>query len=294
MHIWLTLLAPAALATGLPPMDTVTVVNASCQAVDEVRGPLYVTYDRVTGTCAPPGPDGVDPCTRWVEASLPGDQLSLWREGCEEPLQGHFVRDGSCGDSPRWRWEGRVDPGVRHTLGVDGQGALGWFDMSGAPLDRSCPAVSPRRRAVVTPTEVSHTGQPSWITFPAEDYSVVPLEAGQAALRWAPGPSLQHWVYQNADAHFDSAPMPQAEAQAWLDGALREPGGLAVRHQIVEYREHYEGYTLRGVPYCERVLEMDMEQRLRVPEDTERLGPPMRGTVRLRDSALAERCYPDE
>ncbi len=59
-----------------------------------------------------------------------------------------------------------------------------------------------------------------------------------------------------------------------LEGARREPYGLAVMHQMVQTREWYEGWRQRGVARCERHLEMDYEQRIRPADPEAELAPP--------------------
>ena len=51
-----------------------------------------------------------------------------------------------------------------------------------------------------------------------------------------------------------------------------------------------EGWRQRRVQRCERILEVDVEHRLRPADEDAPLGPPMRATLRLREPAAAERC----
>jgi len=123
-------------------------------------------------------------------------------------------------------------------------------------------------------------------------------EGAHATLTWTPGPSLRGWVLGDADTVLRSAPMPAPAAHAVLAQARVEPMGLATRHRVTATREWFEGHRQRGVQRCWRVLEMDLEQRLRQTgpgsdegaRDEPPLGPPMTTTVRLRDLAAAERC----
>jgi hypothetical protein len=282
----LALLLPAALATGLPPMKQLRVVDAGCAEVHEEVGPLRITYDLESGVCAPQGP-----CSRWVEEHLSPDVLVVWREDCEQPFDGRWVRDGRCEGRPAWRWTGRLDPGQPHAVGVDFQPASARVAVRGTPSGRACPAVSPRQDAVRTEVTRSPASSPQWIAMPAEGYAVVDSPEG-ARLAWTPGPRLRHWLPGAADGRAVSDAMPRAQAQAWLDGAKREPTGFAVRHTIVEHREWFEGWTQRGVQHCERVLEQDLEQRLRPAAEGGQESPPMRATMVIRDRAPAARCTP--
>lgn len=284
----LAFLLPPALATGLPPMERLRTVDAACEEVHEDADGLRITFDLESGTCAPGGP-----CSRWIEAHIPPKGLVVRRTDCEEPFQGRWERDGTCGDRPAWRWTGRVDAGHAHDIGRDFQGALGQVTVAGQASPRTCPSVSPRRDAVQTAPQRTQHATPQWLAFPEEGYAVESGPEG-ARLVWTPGPRLRQWVLGATDQRAVSDWMPAAQAQAWLDGAKREPTGIAVRHTLVEHREWFEGWTQRGVQHCERVLEQDLEQRLRPAAEGAQESPPMRATLRLRDRAAAERCFPTD
>jgi hypothetical protein len=286
------LLATAAHATGLPPWEEVVMVDGDCAPQEQLDRELRVTFARMTGVCAPPRGPGDDSCSRWVEADLDARQLVLRRRDCSEPMPGRFVEDGQCGEQPRWRWEGRLDSGYEHVVGRDFGTVLALGTVPGEPGDRACPPVSPRVQAVKTPVEVSEASPPQWIAFPAEGYAVV-KEGDAARLQWTPGPNLRQWVLGETELALQSEPMDPTTAVVTLAGATREPTGLAVRHQITEYRVWYEGWRQRGVPRCERILEGDFEQRLRI-EGSDELGPPMRGTARRREPVQATHCYPED
>ncbi len=292
MTVALALLIAAVHATGLPPWEQLTVVDADCQPTYEVDDELTVTFARMTGTCAPPRASGEDSCSRWVTDILDARELIVRRQDCEEPLPGRFVQDGSCGELPRWRWKGRLDAGHTHIVGRDFGPQLALIQPPGEPSEAACPAVSPLTDALTTEVETQDASHPQWIAFPAEDYAVV-ADGETARLQWTPGPTLRHWMLGDPDVVFVSDPMATAAAQAVLAGARREPTGIAVSHQIVQYRIWYEGWRQRGVPRCERLLEQDVEQRIRAAEGDE-LSPPIRATVSLRQPAQAMYCFPDE
>lgn len=284
------LLAPPAAATGLPPWEAVVVVDADCQPTQEIDRELAITFSRWTGVCAP-RPDG-DPCSTQLLAELPATSLVVRRSDCDEPQPGHFVPDGRCGEHPRWRFQGRLDPGHDHDIGPDFAGSMARVHVAGAARGPDCPAASKRSHETRTAVRVTRDSAPVWIAFPADGYGVAG-HGDDAALTWTPGPTLRQWVLQDDDVVLRSAPLSADAARALLDGALREPGGIAVRHRTAEYREWFEGWRQRGVQRCERVLEMDLEQRIR-PREGEELGPPMTATVRLRDSATADQCRVEE
>lgn len=282
------LLSTAALATGLPPMDAVTVVDAACRPTREVSDRLAITYDRVTGVCAPPGPD-VDPCHYWDTAHLPADDLTVFRQGCATPLPGGFEPAGMCGERPLWLWTGRLDPGHPHTIGPDGGPALTGFTVVGPTTAAACLPESPLTDAVSTPVTTSEPSAPQWIAFPADGYAVAG-DGGTARLQWTPGPRLQQWVGGDPSATLRSDPLPEAEARAVLAAVIAGPTGVEVRHQVAAHREHFEGFRRRGVPFCERVLAIDLEQRLRTSLPETPLGPVLRHTVVQRSPASPDRC----
>ena len=278
----------AALATGIPPHDSIVVRGADCTPANTADPDLWVTHDRMSGSCAQAGP-GQDGCAVWVVASLSAQDLVVTQQGCDEPLPGRFVRDGTCGDRPRWRWTGTLAPGEAHTIGKDGQQGGGWVQAAGeAPAQVHCPAESPPVDPTSTPVVTSPASPPQWIAFPAEGFSVV--EEGELArVVWTPGPSLRQWVLSTDNAVLMSAPMPFEHAQAALDHTLRQPTGIAARHQVVAWREHFEGHRKRQVQYCTRVLEQDVELGLR-PADPAGEEVVLRATLTLRDTAPPERC----
>lgn len=281
------LLAGPAHATGLPPHDTVTVLEGACGAPG-----LRITYARITGHCVPRPPPEPS-CTRWVDAELPADGLTLWRSDCAAPMPGRFVPAGQCEGQAVWAWEGRRDPGHAHTVGLDASGglvALAGVPAAGPPAEAAaCPDPGPvhgRRQTTVVARPAS---TPQWLSFPAAG-TTVEEDAQGARLVWRPGPALQGWVLGDPDAVLASAPLPRAEAAALLAGALHTPTGLAVRHQVQASREWHEGWIQRGVLHCERVMELELEQRLRSADPAAPLGPPMVATVRQRSPAPAAAC----
>lgn len=69
---------------------------------------------------------------------------------------------------------------------------------------------------------------------------------------------------------------------------------MAVKYQIMAHREWFEGWRQRGLARCERILQMDLEQRIRPADPDTPLGPPMRTTVHLREPAMAVRCFAED
>jgi hypothetical protein len=284
----LALLFAAAHATGLPPQEALQVVDGDCARVETVERTLRITFDVESGACAPGGP-----CSSWIESHVNPRELVVRRLDCQEPFAGRWVRDGACGERPRWKWTGRLDAGHAHDVGRDFRGGLGRVTMGGAESTKACLPETPKRGAVKTAVETTRGFSPQWVAFPAEGYSVVETPEG-ARLRWTPGPRLRQWLNGEPDAVADSDPMPLEEARTWLAGARVEPTGLAVRHTPVEYREWFEGWKQRKTLFCERVLEMDLEQRLRPAIDGQAESPPMRATTRLRGPAPVARCFPED
>ena len=283
----LLLAAAAAHATGLPAHEALRVVDPGCSPREQGGAPLRITFGLQSGACAPGGP-----CSVWIERDLDPTALVVRRVDCAEPFVGGWVPDGACGAQPAWRWTGRLDPGHAHDIGRDFQGGMARLTVTGDTSGAAYPPESARRDPTRTPAAASGAQPPQWLTFPASGYRVA-LGAGGASLRWTPGPALRQWVNGDADAVAESDPMPPAQAHAWLAGARVEPGGLAVRHTVVAHREWFEGWRQRSTGFCERVLEMDVEQRLQPAAEGGLQSPPMRVTVRLRDPAPLARCGGD-
>ena len=181
----------------------------------------------------------------------------------------------------------------RAALAVDGGARLASIDVAGDPSGRACPAESTPTDPVQTPVTTTVGQGVQWLTFAEDGYAVVPEGGEGARIVWTPGRSLAHWFGGDPDAVLRSDVLPLAEAQQWLDGALREPMGVAVQHRTATDREHFEGHKLRGVAYCERVYAQDIEQRFRDGAGTDTLGPPLRITVTRRSPATADRCTPE-
>ena len=282
----LALLFVAAHATGLPPREVLQVVDIDCDRVEVVERGLRITLDVESGACAPGGP-----CSAWIVSNVEPHELVLRRVDCAEPFAGRWVRDRACAERPRWQWTGRLDPGHAHDIGRDFRGALGRVTLAGTPSVRACPPESPREGAVKTSATVTRSASPQWVAFPAEGYRVVDAPGG-ARLQWTPGPTLRQWLNGEPDAVAASDPMPRDEAEAWLAGARVEPTGLAVRHLVVEHRAWFEGWRQRETAFCERVLEMDLEQQLRPADAAGAESPPMRVTTTHRGPAAVESCFP--
>lgn len=190
----------AAHATGLPPWEEVEVVDADCEALEGPSRKFFVTFDRYTGNCAPPGPDG-DSCSTELQASLSARPLRLWRRDCAEPLPGRFVRAGQCGERPRWRWQGRLDAGHTLSIGRGFEGVLATVQIDGSMSTAKCPREGRRTHPVRTAVQVTAPLAPRWIAFPTESYAVA-VEGDEARLQFTPGPALEHWFLRNDDVVF--------------------------------------------------------------------------------------------
>ena len=284
----LWLFAFAALATGLPPRPEVVTRDGRCEAVNEVGDTLRVTFDEVTGTCAPPSGPGHNSCSYWVSKHLDASDLVVRLQGCETPLSGRFVRTRQrCDDRPVWEWRGRARPGRRHLVEIDGGTSYGWFDRSGPASDEDwCPPPSREEPLPPTPVVVTPHSTPSWTDFPDPGFSVQP-DGDSARLVWTPGRTLQGWVSNQPGAQLRSDPMPLESATEALRTAKRGANGLSIRFHHTQTATHFEGVRKRGKIWCTQVLRSEYELTL-LPE-----GPTLRGAAEMRSTAPPERCSQD-